>query len=408
MIEPQGDGVYLVRPFLSVTTGIVVLFIGKALNGRFRPLQEFNIPEPVTGGLLFALCFWLMHSLVGLQVDFELTARDILLVYFFTTIGINARFRTLRAGGVPLAKLLLITAAAIVVQNLVGIGVAWMTGNPAALGLLAGSASLTGGHGTTIAWAQTFQQEFGIEQATEIGIICATAGLLLGSICGGPVAKLLIQRHHLRGPVDQTPEVGITYRDNGEKIDYFSFLQSILALHISAIVGVIVNDALDAIGIQLPLFVTCLMSALLLTNLLPMLAPRVRWPSQTMSLALIAEVTLGVFLAMSIMSMQIWRLGELSGTMGILLLAQCSIAVLMAVLLVYPLMGARYDAAVISAGYLGFTLGATPTAMANMTAVTQRHGASHIAFLIVPLVGAFFIDLINAFFIRLFVSAIAT
>jgi len=154
----------------------------------------------------------------------------------------------------------------------------------------------------------------------------------------------------------------------------------------------------------LPLFVPCLFAGIVLTNILPIVAPRVAWPSHTPALALIAELSLGIFLAMSLMSMQLWALAGLAGALSVLLALQVALVALFAVGVVFRALGRSYDAAVICAGFVGFGLGATPTAMANMTAVTQRHGASHIAFLVVPLVGAFFIDLLNSVVIRLFLS----
>ena len=192
MIELQSEGVLFVRPFLAVTAGIVVLFVGKALNQRVAFLREYNIPEPVTGGLLFAVAFWLVHAVSGYQVTFELTARDVLLVYFFTTIGINARLSDLRAGGRPLVILLAAVAVFMLLQNGLGVAVAALFGRPLAMGVLAGSVSLLGGHGTAIAWAPTFAAQRGIGNALEIGVLCATMGLVLASLAGGPLARFLV------------------------------------------------------------------------------------------------------------------------------------------------------------------------------------------------------------------------
>jgi len=405
VIELRADGVLYVRPFLAVTLGIIVLFVGKALNERFRFLREYNIPEPVSGGVSFALAFWLLHAIAGLQVDFELTARNILLVYFFTTIGMNAHIADLKTGGRPLLILVGVTAMAIGLQNVVGPAVAATLGYPAVGGMLAGSLSLSGGHGTAIAWASTFKDDYGLARAFEIGTLCATIGLLLGSIAGGPIARFLIERHQLQGSPRETPDVGVRYENAAPQIDYFSFLHAILGIHISGVLGVLANQALAGLGFKIPLFVTCLLAGILLTNLLPRIAPGWSWPTRTTSLALIAEITLGVFLAMSLMSMRFWTLDDLAVPLLIVLLTQLCAVTCLAVFVCFRVLGRSYDAAVMSAGFVGFTLGATPTAMANMTAVTQRHGASHVAFLVVPMVGAFFIDLMNALVIRIFLVA---
>ncbi|MET1083840.1 MAG: sodium/glutamate symporter [Burkholderiales bacterium] len=406
MVELQADGVVFVRPFLAVTAGIVVLFIGKALNRRFAPLREYNIPEPVTGGLLFAAVFWLVFLASGYRVTFELTARDVLLVYFFTTIGINARVSDLKAGGRPLVILLVAVAVFMVLQNALGVAVATLLGRPPAMGILAGSVSLLGGHGTAIAWAPVFAEQKGIANALEIGVLCATAGLVLASLAGGPLARFLVQRHRLEGPPGESPEVGVHYGDAQPGIDYSSFLHAILAIHVCGVIGILAHQWLESVGFKLPLFVPCLLTGIVFTNLLPRVAPRVPWPTRTLALALIAEVALGVFLAMSLMSMQLWALADLAGPLFVLLGLQLVAALLFALFVLFRVLGRNYDAAVISAGFIGFGLGATPTAMANMTAVTQRHGASHIAFLVVPLVGAFFIDLLNTVVIRVFLSAL--
>jgi ESS family glutamate:Na+ symporter len=407
MIDFQVDGAWHVRPFLSVTAGILVLFVGKWLNARIAFLRDYNIPEPVTGGLLFSVAFAMLFFVSGIRIDFELTARDVLLVYFFVTIGLNAQFSDLQRGGRPLAILLAATAAYLIAQNLVGIGLMSAMGQPAATGLMVGSVSLLGGHGTAIAWAPVFADQHGVSRALEIGVLTATAGLVMGSLSGGPLARYLIRRYKLEGRTNEQPEVGEYYGDaTRPKIDYDGFLGAILAIHVSGILGILANQGLGAVGVKMPLFVTCLMAGILLTNVVPRVAPGVRWPSGAPALSLIAEVSLGIFLAMSLMSMQLWTLAELAGPLLSALLAQLVVALAYAALVVFPLLGRGYDAAVMASGFMGFGLGATPTAMANMTAITQRHGASHVAFIVVPLVGAFFIDLMNAAVVRGFLAAL--
>ena len=396
----------MVRPFLAVTLGILALFAGKALNRRLAVLREYNIPEPVTGGLLFAVAFLIIDAVSGYRVAFELTARDVLLVYFFTTIGLNARVTQLKAAGRPLVILLACVAVFLVLQNLAGIAMAAVLGLPRAVGLLAGSVSMLGGHGTAIAWAPTFAAQHGVAYALEIGVLCATGGLVMGSIAGGPTARFLVNRHRLAGPAHAAPDVGVHYGDPQPGIDYMSFLNAVLAIHLSGIVGILAYQALLALRINLPLFLPCLLAGILLTSLVPRFAPGVSWPSGSPALALIAEISLAVFLGMSLMSMQLWALASIAGPVLALLVVQLILAVSFALLVVFRGLGGTYDAAVMCAGFIGFGLGATPTAMANMTAVTQRHGASHAAFLVVPLVGAFFIDLLNAVVIRLFLASL--
>ena len=402
------DGILHIQSFLAVTIGIVVLFAGKRLNDQVGFLRELSTPEPVTGGLLFSVLFGLLYAASGIVVQFELQARDVLLVYFFTTIGINASARDLLAGGRPLLILLVITIAFMFAQNLMGIGVASLFGLQPAVGILGGSVSLIGGHGTTIAWAPYFIESQGIVNAQEIGIACATLGLILASLMGGPIAKLLINRYQLAPPPEMANEecdIGFTEGKRKGDIGHLDFLDAVLAIHICIIVGFLLNEIIEDLGLRLPLFVTCLFAGILITNLVPKQLPTLtgtHWPARTPSMALIADIALGAFLAMSLMSMQLWTLIDLAGPILAILTAQFALAVFVALFVLFPLMGRSYDAAVVAAGFGGVSLGSTPTAMANMAAVTQRFGASHRAFIIVPLVSAFFIDLANAFLIPFF------
>ena len=405
-MDLTGD-VLRLEPFLTVTLGIIVLFVGKRLNNRIAFLREFSIPEPVTGGLLFSILFGIVYATSGVAVEFSLGARDILLVYFFTTIGINASLRDLLTGGKPLVILLVITIAYMVIQNLTGISVAALFDLPTPVGLLGGTVSLIGGHGTAIAWAPRIAEDFGVSNAMEIGIACATFGLILASLMGGPIAKFLINRHNLSPDKVESQDVGMSHEDTETGIGSLDFLDAILAIHISVILGLFLNEGLQQLGLQLPMFVTCLFAGILITNLIPENFPRfsgTKWPTRTPAIAVIADIALGTFLAMSLMSMQLWTLIDLAGPIFTILAAQFVIAVVINIFVVFRVMGRNYDAAVVCSGFGGISLGSTPTAMANMSAVTKRYGASNLAFIIVPLVCAFFIDLVNALLIPFFLA----
>jgi len=401
----MSEGFLQIDGFLTVTLGIIVLFVGKRLNGIIGFLREYSIPEPVTGGLLFSILFAVVHFGTGVTVEFNLAARDALLVYFFTTIGINASVKDLLSGGKPLLILLGLTIAYMFVQNLVGVSIAKVFGLDAAAGMLGGTVSLIGGHGTAIAWAPNISAEYGVSNAMEIGIACATFGLILASLMGGPISRMLISRYDLKPDKPEAHDIGLPVEQQKTSIDYMDFLDAILAIHISIILGMFLNVIVGNLGLKLPLFVTCLFAAILITNLMPKSYPRLsgkKWPTRTPAIAMLADISLGTFLAMSLMSMQLWTLVELAGPILAVLGAQFAIVVAITVFVVFPVMGKNYDAAVISAGFGGYSLGSTPTALANMSAVTSRYGASHFAFIIVPLVGAFFIDLANALIIPLF------
>jgi ESS family glutamate:Na+ symporter len=402
------NGILQFSAFSAVTLGIIVLFVGKRINDAVGFLREFSIPEPVTGGLLFSVLIALLYLVSGVEIHFDLAARDVLLVYFFTTIGINSSLKDLLAGGKPLVILLTITITYMFLQNLTGITVASLFDQPTAVGMLGGTVSLIGGHGTAIAWSPRIAEDYGIANAMEIGIACATFGLILASLMGGPIAKFLITKHKLTPEKAEPLDVGVAEEQKGKHgIDSLDFLDAVLAIHISAIVGLMINSGLEDLGLKLPLFVTCLFAGILITNMIPKSFPRFSgraWPSRKPAIALIADISLGTFLAMSLMSMQLWTLVDLAGPIFTILGAQFLIAVSLTVFVVFPLMGRSYDAAVICAGFGGISLGSTPTAMANMSAVAQRYGASHLAFIIVPLVCAFFIDLVNALLIPFFLK----
>jgi glutamate:Na+ symporter, ESS family len=396
--------VWEVDTFLAVTIGIVVLFLGKRINRLIPVFGKYSIPEPVTGGLFIAIILFAIHSFADISIEFELGARDALLIYFFTTIGINASFKDLAAGGKPLALLLLVTVIYMITQNLTGIGMASVLGLEPAVGLLGGTVSLIGGHGTAIAWAPRFAENYGIGNAMEIGIACATFGLVLASLIGGPVAKFLVSRHQLVAGSDDDLDVGIDEEADPVSLNYMELLDAVLALHICIIIGYFLDVGLSQLGVHLPLFVSCLFAGIIMTNLRPNALPRItgtQWPSRTPAMALIADISLGTFLAMSLMSMQLWEVIDLAGALFSILGAQVVVAVIFMIFVVFPMMGKNYEAAVIASGFGGFSMGATPTAMANMSAVTQRYGPCHQAFIIVPLVGAFFIDVTNAILIQL-------
>jgi ESS family glutamate:Na+ symporter len=393
--------------FLTFTISIVVFFVGAGLNRWIAPLRRWNIPEAVTGGLLAALVTLFAHEAFGLAITFDLGARDLLLLYFFTGIGLNARLADLIKGGRPFLVLLALTLVFLVIQNLVAAGRAAALGLPKGITVLLGSASLIGGHGTTIAWAPLIEARFGLPNAMEIGVAGATLGLVIASLVGGPVAGLLISRHGLSGPVGEAPVVGLPedIPDQPDRADlnHVSLLRTILVLNVAILIGFTVDELVAETGVKLPLFVVCLLVAIVLTNTVPPLLPQLQWPTRTRPLALISDLSLNIFLAMSLMSMQLWTLGGLGPSLVVVLAIQTAAAVGYMLFVVFPAMGRNYEAAVISAGFSGISLGATPTAIANMTAVTKLHGAAPTAFIILPLVSAFFIDIANAVIIGLIV-----
>ena len=384
---------------LTFTIAIIVFFAGAGLNKVIAPLRRWNIPEAVTGGLLAAILTLSAYIFFHVEIAFALGARDMLLIYFFTGIGLNAKLDDLISGGRPFLILLALTIVYLVIQNVIAGGAVAALSLPAGMTALLGSAALIGGHGTTIAWAPIIAERFGLGNALEIGIATATLGLVMASLVGGPIAGFLIQRHGLAGPLTPDPVVGLPDDpiDNfADDINHITLLRALLILNIVILIGFALEEIVDRTGVKLPLFVICLLVGIVATNTVPRLVPRLSWPTRTRALALISDLSLNIFLAMSLMSMQLWTLGGLGLALVLVLAVQTLVAVAYILFAVFPLMGRNYEAAVLSAGFTGISLGATPTAIANMTAVTKLHGACARAFIILPLVSAFFIDIANA------------
>ena len=399
------QNIYQVPDFLAVTLGLIVFFLGAFLTRHVSFLRDYNIPEPVSGGLALAIITWIVFIWSGIEVEFDLTTRDVLLVIFFTTVGLNARLADLLAGGRMLILLLIMTVLFIGLQNGVGLLGTILFDLPKSVSVLVGSASLIGGHGTAIAWGPTIETQSGFEAAAEIGIASATLGLIFAALIGGPIAKFLIDRNKLEPSGEDGAIVGLPFEEDEAEdrdVNHINLMRSLLAINIAIIFGYFANQLIAELGLKLPLFVSCLLVAIVMSNTIPLMFPKLPWPSRTRALAIISDYSLSVFLAMSLMSMKLWTLSELGGPLLGILALQVLAAAAFILIIFYKLMGNDYTAAVLSAGFAGFTLGATPTAIANMSSVTKRYGPAPLAFIILPLVSAFFVDIANAFIIQFF------
>jgi ESS family glutamate:Na+ symporter len=382
--------------FMAITFGLVTYLLGEAINDRVTILRRFNIPDPVTGGLLVALLFFALYRLGVVEIGFDTHARDLLLLVFFTGIGLNARIAEVLGGGRPLAVLVAITTVLLLVQNLVGGLGAWLAGLPLAMGVVFGSTSLLGGHGTIIAWSPELAAR-GLTGAPEIGIAMATLGLVIASVIGGPLGRLLIEGRGLRSeePLEINP-VGLSETAPApEPITRNALMRTLLVVFVCIILGYALQRAILQLGVMLPLFVPCLLVGVAVGNLLPFVR-FVKPVAHTPALSLVSEFALGVFLAVSLMALQLWALAGMAGTLIAVLSVQTVIALAVARFVAFRFLGQDYQAAVLSAGYASFVLGATPTAIATMTAVTKRYGPCQAAFIVLPLVSAVFVDLANA------------
>jgi ESS family glutamate:Na+ symporter len=270
---------------------------------------------------------------------------------------------------------------------------------------MAGSISLTGGVGTTLAWSPIFVEQHGISNALEIGIAANTVGLIAACVVGGPVATFLIRRDAIPYSADPDLDIGASHTKSRVRMDYFCILWAILALNLTVMLGIGLHRLIETAGVTLPTFVSCLLAGILIRNLTPLTVGNTLnriWPGIGNGLALISDLSLGLFLTMALMSIRLWELQGVFLFIIAVLLIQVLLTVLYTVFIVFPAMGRDYEAAIISAGFGGIALGSTTTAIANMTAVTLEYGAAHRAFIVVPLVCGFFIDLVNALAIWLF------
>lgn len=390
--------------FGTATIAMCVFFVGKAIVARSKRLQAYSIPEPVIGGFASAIIIALIHYIADTDIVFDLFRRDIFLVYFFAALGWRSSVRQLISGWRPLFILVAVTSAFLFLQNEVGIGLATAFDLHPKLGIAAGSMALTGRAGTTVAWASVFQEQFGIS-ISRVGIGANMAGLIAACCLGGPMAKFLIKRHRLETPGPSADlDVGISRNFVAPQLDYHGFLLALLCIHVTVIVGQLLNLGLDWAGVQMPLYVLCLAAGVALGNIIPLFAPKLEWQSNNQGLALISDVSLGLFYSMTLMSMQLWAVEGIAGFIIVLIACQVLLTTLYTILVVFPLMGRDYQAAVISAGFVGVTLGSTATTMAIMTAVAGQYGRAHRAFVIVPFVCGFFIDIVNSLVIMFLVG----
>ncbi|MCG8591597.1 MAG: sodium/glutamate symporter [Proteobacteria bacterium] len=387
-----------------LVVSIAVLWLGERVTKQLDFLQRFSIPIAVTGGILCSLALALLEVFADVRVRFNLELRDNLLLIFFSTIGLSAKLATLKEGGRTLAILAGVTVAFLVAQNAVGIAVATAAGESLGYGLLGGSISLAGGHGTAITWG-ALAEEAGFEGATALGLAFATFGLICGGLVGGPIAQRLIRKHRLG---DETAIPAAEESDSGAEGDADApvsvtsaqVIRTILLLAICVGIGGELNDLLRSRGTVLPGFLTAMLVGILLTNL----ADARRRPVDADVVDLLGNVSLHLFLAMSLMSMQLTQLAGAFGGVALVLVAQVALAMVFAIYVVFRFCGRDYDAAIIASGYAGLGLGATPVAVANMNAVASRFGPSPKAFLVVPLVGAFLLDILNAFVIQTYIE----
>ncbi|ABZ77869.1 sodium/glutamate symporter [Shewanella halifaxensis HAW-EB4] len=397
--------VYTIGELESFLVAILVLFIGHTVNRYIPILKKYNIPEPIVGGLLVAALITILHF-SNITVAFNLSMQNTLMLMFFSTVGLAANYKLLLKGGSKVFLFLGVASLFIVIQNIVGVSLANLLGLESFMGLIAGSITLSGGHGTGAAWADTFQTEYGIN-TLEFAMAAATFGLVMGGIIGGPVAQRLINKNNL---VSSYGIGGNHHKDHPDLVTYDQLEEDrvtaksvleVLFIMLLCVAGAkwttMLIEVVGASWLKMPEFVYALFIGVIITNLTEISRG---YKINSECVDVLGSVSLALFLSMALMNLKLWEIFDLAIPLLIILVVQTAVLALFAYFVTFRIMGSNYDAAVMAGGHCGFGLGATPTAVMNMGALVSRTGPSPQAFMVVPIVGAFFVDIVNAVILK--------
>lgn len=387
----------------TIAVAVVVLIVGEFIKNRSSILRKYCIPVPVIGGLLFTIIALIGHETEAFGFKFDMAFKDFFMLLFYSGIGFTASWKLLKKGGPQVITFLIVSSVCVVLQNALGVGLSKVLGVSPLVGLATGSIPMTGGHGTSAAFAPVLEGA-GLANANTISLAAATFGLVAGSLIGGPTGKFLIEHYHLKSSADTSNVVNISAEEMGNdkgKLNERSLTVGAYQLLIAVSLGCIVSDLLSKTGLSFPASVGGMTAAAIIRNIAD--------NNKKLKLALpdiqiISNISLLIFLALSMMTLELWQLADLAVPMLVLLIAQTVMMILVAVFVTFRIMGKTYDAAMMAVGHCGFGLGAVPTAMANMQSIEEKYGPSPNAFFIVPLVGSLFINLVNTFVITGFIN----
>jgi len=376
--------------FYTLIAAVIVLLLGRFLVDKIDFLKRYNIPEPVAGGLVAAVISLLVHSFWGYSITTSAELQTSFMLIFFASIGLSANFAKLREGGIGLVIFLVAISTFIALQNAVGMGLASLLGIDPLIGLIDGSITLTGGHGTAGAWGEIMEVEHGIQGALALGMASATFGLIIGGVIGGPLAKLLINRHNLavartdqqiekrdNTPMDSTTDEYVQF-EYPHRVRLITADNAITTLGLFAgclaFAELMTGFSKDTV-FELPTFVWALAGGVILRNVLEGI---LKIQIFDRAIDVFGNASLSLYLAMALLSLKLWQLADLAGPLMVILGAQTLTMALYAAFVTFRVMGKNYDAEVLAAGHCGFGMGATPTAVANMQAITNMYGASQI------------------------------
>jgi ESS family glutamate:Na+ symporter len=394
----------------TLAFGGVALLVGYGLRNAVPAFGRYNIPAPVIGGLLVAIALLIARNFGESPVKFDTTLQSPLMIAFFTTIGFGASLSLLRSGGPQVALFLIIATLFAIAQNVLGMSVAVLFGLDPLFGVLAGSVTLTGGPATGLAFAPLFE-EAGVPAAASVAVAAAMAGIVLGGIVGGPVGTMLIDRFNLRSTarrtapksvaaadlvVDSTNAADETAAGAEDSAETFAVLKNVVMILIAMWIGSWVSLGFAKLGVTLPAYIGAMLVAAVIRNI----DDATGWMGLSIRIIdVIGAVALSLFLVLALMTLKLWELASLALPLVVTIILQVVLVAIAARWLVFRLMGRDYEAAVMSGGFIGFMMGTTANAMAVMSTLTERHGPAPRAFLVAPMVGAFFIDFTNAIII---------
>lgn len=386
--------------YQTLAIAVVALWVGNILKRRVRVLSQFCIPSPVVGGLLFALLSLFGYLSGWIVCSFDETMKQVCMVFFFTSVGFQANVKTIRQGGRPLLLLVLLVMVLVVIQNIVSIAIARCLGYDAMVGMTSGSIPMVGGHGTAGAFGPLLE-DLGVNGATTLTTAAATFGLVAGSLIGGPIGKRLIEKFHLLATAKDETEA-IILESHAEHHDS-AYTTAVFQIVVAAGIGTLVSHLLSLTGMTFPIYIGGMIVAAVMRNYSEY-SHRFAIPIHQVSD--MGGICLSLFLGIAMVTLRLWELAELALPLLLMLSAQLAIMIFFAYFVVFRVMGRDYDAAVLTSGFCGFGMGATPNAMANMQAICDKYRPSVKAYLLIPIVGTMFADFINSMIITLFVNII--
>ena len=391
----------------TLALAALLLIMGYSINKRVTILNKYCIPAPVVGGFLFMFLTWLGHISSTFKFNFENIFQSTFMLAFFTTVGLGASFSLLKKGGKLLIIYWLTCGIISIFQNIIGITITKITGLEAPYALLSSAISMIGGHGAALAYGGTFAK-MGYESAPLVGAAAATFGLITAVLIGGPLGRRLIEKNNLRPDNNENFDQSVTEinTDKGVKLSDLDIIKNVVVILLCMAIGSYISTLIGKlIKMDFPSYVGSMFVAVIVRNI------NEKTHTYNFNFSLvdgIGNVMLNLYLSLALMTLKLWELSGLIG--GVLLVVACQVAfmILIAYFVVFRILGSNYDAAVMCSGLCGHGLGATPSAIVNMTAINEKYGMSRKAMMIVPIVGAFLVDIIyqpaTVWFIKTFVQ----